>query len=220
MKTFGSAWAEIDKNVLKENAVKIVEYVKSHNSRTKVLAVVKADGYGHGAIISSQLFIEAGVDYLGVATLYEAIELRQAGIKAPILVFGYTPDNLLKLAFDFNITLTINTIEAAKFLDRLGRQYNRKATVHIKVNIGMNRLGFKNDSSLLRNMQILKGLYLELEGFYAHFPLADATSLEETHNQARTFNTLIKNLEKPLAVPFLGESFEGLLEIFKSLAPL
>src|SRR5947209_1086348 len=146
----------------------------------QVLASLKADAYGHGAVKVARVVLLNGASMLGVATVSEATPLREAGIAAPILVFGYVPPWQMREAARLGLTVTLYAIEAAQALSRAAVALGRRVRVHVKVDTGMGRLGVRAEevgevSVLLREIRRLPGL--ELEGIFTHFALAD------THDQ-------------------------------------
>lgn len=132
-------WAEIDLDNLAHN---IREVRKNTKEGSLVTAVVKADAYGHGAIKSAETFLDNGADRLAVATLSEAIELRKSNISIPILILGYTPKNQYPLVVKWDIIQTIFDYESAKTLSEEAIKLGKDATIHIKIDSGMGRIGF------------------------------------------------------------------------------
>ena len=145
MRLLRPTYVEVDLDIIKHN---INEIKKVIDKNTKLGAVVKANAYGHGAIEVAKVLEEENVDYICVAGLNEAIELRNNNIKLPILVMGYTPDDCLDIAIQHNITLTIFSKEQAEILSNKSKKTTQKANIHIKIDTGFNRLGFKIDESL------------------------------------------------------------------------
>ena len=138
---------------------------------TKVLAVIKADGYGHGAVeLAHQL--ESEVDYFGVAVIEEAVELRRAGIKKPILILGYTSPSQDDLLINYDITQNIYTYDMAKRLSDRAVALGKKVKFHIGLDTGMSRVGFQdNDESVELIKKIVKLPNLVLEGIFSHYAL-------------------------------------------------
>ena len=145
MRLLRPTYVEVDLDIIKHN---INEIKKVIDKNTKLGAVVKANAYGHGAIEVAKVLEEENVDYICVAGLNEAIELRNNNIKLPILVMGYTPDDCLDIAIQNNITVTIFSKEQAEILSNKSKKTTHKANIHIKIDTGFNRLGFKIDESL------------------------------------------------------------------------
>lgn len=187
-------WAEINLDHLVENLQNVKAHVK-HG--VKVMAVVKADAYGHGAEEVARLFIENGVDYLAVATLSEAIQLRKAGLESQILILGYTPKSQYSFLLQHHIAQTIYRLEDGIYLDHIAKEANVKAKVHLKVDSGMRRLGFLPENNGLNEIKELLSLNnLFIEGIYTHFARADEKDKGSAKKQYEIFNDIIVKLEK------------------------
>jgi len=155
-----------------------------------VMAVIKANGYGHGAKEISPTLLAHGANYLAVARLEEALPLREAYPDAPLFVLGYTPDRLLETAVANRITLTIFTRHQAQLLSEAAQKLHTTATVHLKVETGFNRLG-TDDTDELRAILCTPHLYAE--GIYSHLALKNRPSDE---NQLDRFLNIVNTLEK------------------------
>ncbi|MBA3018540.1 MAG: alanine racemase, partial [Desulfobacteraceae bacterium] len=131
-------WAEID---LKTIAHNIRELRRITNPKARLMSVVKANAYGHGIIEVARQSIETGTEALGVAHIEEGIQLRKAGINAPVLILSYTLPEQSKELIEFNLTQTVYSYETAKSLSEAASAYGKKIKVHIKVDTGMGRLG-------------------------------------------------------------------------------
>lgn len=159
-----------------------------------IAAVVKANGYGHGAGGIAQTLVENGADYLAVATLSEAMDLRKKFKDYKIFVMGHTPDEYLEHVVKNNITQTVFSYKQAKILNELGIKYSKKPVVHIKYDTGFNRLGFKDcEDSLDEIEKICRLSNIYVEGFFSHLAL---TSKEENRLQYNRFMTALEKLEK------------------------
>ena len=168
-------WAEIDLSNLEHN-YRAFRAMLPQDCR--FLGVVKADAYGHGAVPVARKLEKLGAEYLAVACLDEALELRQAGIKAPILILGYTPAERAAALLEENITQTVYDLEMAKTLSRLAEQAGKPLKIHVKADTGMSRLGWLCDQSHLSETvevicQVCTLPGLEAEGIYTHFANAD-----------------------------------------------
>jgi alanine racemase len=163
---------------------------------TKIMAVVKANAYGHGLIPISKEATKAGVDYLAVAWLLEAIELREAGIKTPILLLSEPIKTLAQKVISFNVTQTIYTLDYAIALNKQAIKLNKKAKVHIKIDTGMTRLGvpYKSGLSFIEKISNLENI--EIEGIFTHFANASEPTSSYTTKQLNRFNSLLQELEK------------------------
>lgn len=158
-----------------------------------IAAVVKANAYGHGAVETAQTIIENGGDYLAVATLTEALELRKHHKKYKIFIMGYTPDEYLEHIVNNDITQTIFSLRQANILNELGIKYNKKTSVQIKYDTGFNRLGYKDcQESIDEINEIFELKNLEVEGIFSHFALAGK---EEDDIQYNKLMNAVKKLE-------------------------
>ncbi len=185
-------WAEVDLDALAHN-IREVRRLTSANSM--ILAAVKADAYGHGAVISSKVFLDNGADRLGVARLGEAVELRDAGIEAPILNLGYTPEAQYGTLIGRGIAATIYTFLQAQALDDVAAKLHTKAVVHVKIDTGMNRLGFQPNDETLRAIAKINVLpNVELEGIYTHFAVSDIADKTYTRRQFELFRWVLDEL--------------------------
>lgn len=188
-----NCWAEISSSVILDNKHKIESFL---DENCKLCCVVKADAYGHGAINIAKLLEKDGVDYFAVANMMEAIELRKNKIKSPILVLGYTNPQNAKALIKNNITQTCFSYEYAnqlsKYLDD-----NDQLKIHIKVNTGMNRLGFNaySDSNAINEIILIsKKKNFVIEGIFTHF--FDYSDMNATYQQYDRFKKFTKALEE------------------------
>jgi alanine racemase len=187
------AWAEIDLGSLRSNVQAIQEVV---GEKTKIMAVVKANAYGHGAIEVGKAALDSGAVCLGVSSLVEAKQLRSAGIRAPVVILGYTPaENYLEIV-DQEITPTIRSVDVAKSLLTAARRREKSLKIWVKVDTGMHRLGLDPEETLYF-LRILKGYpNLELEGLFTHFATSDEDDLSFSNQQLSTFNKLLAEIKK------------------------
>jgi alanine racemase len=192
--SYRETWAEISLDSIYHNTLT----VKSNlHKNCRLMAVIKADGYGHGAIKVAKTAIKAGADYLGVAFLDEALQLRDAGIDLPILVLGYTPPYSVEMAVLHDITLSIFSRDVLDELLDCTKRLNRFVHIHLKVDTGMTRIGVttKEEALTLAN-KIMSSPFLILEGLFTHFADADNQDLTYTHQQFELFTSFIDFLEK------------------------
>ena len=174
--TWHRVYAKIDLDALCRNMQNTRKMVRP---QTKIMAVIKADGYGHGAVPIAKTFdaMEKGeqiVASYGVAMVEEGIELRRAGVKKPILVLGYTPQEWFREAIKYDISLTIFEFFLAEKLSREAVAVGRTAAVHIKVDTGMGRIGYagsREDAQEIIRMAKLPGI--KIEGLFSHMACAD-----------------------------------------------
>lgn len=185
-------WAEIDLDALRGN---IREIRRITNSRAQVMAVVKADAYGHGAGQVSRAALQSGAAWLGVSLLQEALELRRQGIEAPVLIFGFTPDEDAEEVVSNGISQTVFTREAALALAAAARKLGRQARVHIKIETGMGRIGFPATGETVELIARLARLpNLEIEGIYTHFASADDPGKSYAEQQFMKLQQVLKQL--------------------------
>ncbi|MHB1626951.1 MAG: alanine racemase [Bacilli bacterium] len=171
---YRDTWAEVDLGCIADNVRQVKTWI---GSNVRLMAVVKADGYGHGALPVSVTALAAGADWLGVATLDEALELRRAGIVAPILVLGYVAAEYADVAAEYDIVLTVVSVLHATALARMTT--DRPLRVHLKIDTGMGRLGVRTDDEIERCGAILRGSCARITGAFTHF--AEADSRDKRH---------------------------------------
>lgn len=188
------AWVEIDKTKALNNFINIKKRV---GENVKVCAVVKANNYGMGAVELSKMYIENGADMLAVAVMSEALELRRNFSDIPIIVLGYIPDNCYKEAVTNNITPAIFTYDQALKLNSIAKELGKIANIHIKVETGMNRIGFlptKENADIVKKISELSNIHIN--GAFSHFAKSDEFNKTTTNHQAELFNLFIKMLEE------------------------
>ncbi len=184
-------WVEINLDNIIWN---LDEAKKLLSKETKIAAVLKANAYGHGAIEVARILVDKGVDYIAVACLLEAIELRREFKDIPILVMGYTSDEYLHIAVENNITLTIFSALQGEILSKIASYLKTIQKVHIKIDTGFNRLGFKWSKDL---KNIIKSIYklknIEVEGIFTHLALVNS---KEDEKQFALFQKVIEEIEE------------------------
>ncbi|MDO8671373.1 MAG: alanine racemase [Dehalococcoidia bacterium] len=180
-------WAEIDLDALAHN---VGEIRKAVGQDTGVMAVVKANAYGHGAVPISRAVIAAGASRLGVACVDEGIELRQAGIKAPILVMGYVPIWEAGALVQYGLVPTITSRELGKALSELASRSKFILPVHVKVDTGLSRFGLSpaDTIAMVAYLRNLPGV--TIEGLWTHFASADEADKSFTLRQFAAFSAL------------------------------
>ena len=167
------------------------------NPNTKIMAVIKANAYGHGSVELAKMYEKIGVDRLAVSIISEAVELRREGIKIPIQLLNYTPESQLGLVIDNDIIQGIYTYEDAKLLSDLAVKKGKKAKIHIKIDTGMGRIGFlPNEDSIKEIVKIHELPNLEMEGMFTHFAKADEIDKSFTKIQFERFNWVSEKLEE------------------------
>ena len=171
--------------------------VRSYCGRTtRIMAVVKANAYGHGMIEISRQAIREGVDALAVARVREALEIRESGILHPLLVFEVPPDRLIDAALAAGIELSVSTVEGARAISRAASTGKWNAAVHVKVDTGMGRLGFADTAAPEEIASALRLPHLELAGVYSHFATSEDPDTAFAVSQLARFNELIENLRR------------------------
>ena len=186
------AWAEISRSAIAHN----VTVLRSIVGDAALCAVVKANGYGHGATLVAPALVAAGADILAVAIIDEGIELREAGIVAPILLLSEIPADTIALALRHDLTLTVGSLDGARAVVEIARAEGRRATVHLKVDTGMYRQGVRPEDADAA-VALLRDEAVTLEGLFTHFPVADGESEEEqsfTAEQVRIFDEVVHRL--------------------------
>ncbi len=184
-------WVEVDLEAVAYNVRQVKAIV---GPQVAVQVVLKADAYGHGAITVARTALNNGASYCGVASVNEAVRLREGGVDAPILVLGYTPAWLAKEALLHDITLTLYDADLARAFSRAAADLHRTARVHIKVDTGMGRLGLLPDQVVPFVAEIRNLPYLDLEGIFTHFSVADAENLDYTRWQLSRFQGVLEQL--------------------------
>jgi len=166
------------------------------SKKTKFCAVVKADAYGHGAIPAAKAVLAAGADMLAVAIVNEAIELREAGITAPILILGHTPSFQASLLVSYGITQAVFSFEMAEALSRAAVAAGTTAKIHLKIDTGMSRIGivYKKAGAFAAEIANLPGL--EIEGAFSHFATADSTDKTYALHQFDCFQIALQQIER------------------------
>jgi len=177
--------------------------IKNAVAPAKVMCVVKADAYGHGSIEISRTLIDHGAQYLGVAFVEEGIELRKAGIQTPVLVFGAQLPEFMEDHLRYNLDLTITGEHQIDPLRQLCRKHNKKARIYIKIDTGMNRVGF-----LMRDARtIIDRLYDEslftIVGIYSHLSSSDEEDLTYTRQQLQRFDEIRSYISARYSQPLL-----------------
>ena len=186
--------AQIDCEALSQN-IKAIR--KSLNPGTQLMAVVKADGYGHGLQEIYPTLEKSGIDQLAVAVLKEGVSLRRMGSPLPVLILGYTAPSDYETVIAEGLTQTIFTSSMAKAMSDAAVSMQRAAKVHIKLDTGMGRIGFACTESALDEIQAISQLPgLQLEGIFTHFARADERDKSATRQQYARFQWMCDELEK------------------------
>lgn len=201
MRNIRSTFVEINLDAFKENLLKVRAKV---GSGIKILAIVKADAYGHGAFPLSKKALEVGADMLGVAIVEEGIELREKGIDVPILVMGGALEDQVEYIVDYNLSFVLFSKRIADLLSSKAKEKGKVVKVHIKIDTGMRRLGIHCDKAVdfVEGIRDLQGI--ELEGILTHLSCADEIKSGFTDTQLSSFNKVLKEIDSiGLKVPLI-----------------
>ncbi|UOR93707.1 alanine racemase [Helicobacter pylori] len=187
-----ASFVEVNSASLRHNfsAVKSIVPKDAH-----IMAVVKANAYGAGAIKASEIFLQEGANYLGVATLDEALELRSHFSKTPILILGYSPNSNASMLIDNNLSAMIFSLEQAEVFSQMALKSQKRLKIHLKIDTGMHRLGLEpnfKSIEIIKKIRALKGL--EVEGIFTHLSNADANIKTHAKNQMKAFNAFLEQL--------------------------
>ncbi|MFZ4454449.1 alanine racemase [Salibacterium aidingense] len=209
--SYRDTWADINLDHIKYN---VREVKKQFKQQMNVMAVVKADGYGHGAVETARAALDAGAGFLGVALLEEALELREAGIEEPVLVLGRINPEDARTAQKYHIRLTVFQKEWMEEAQKFLSSEFSPLPIHIKVDTGMGRIGMKEDQEILSFMAALEEHSLmEAEGLFTHFATADEKETSYWQSQYRRFLQIAGLLNSslgPLAYVHCGNSATAL----------
>ena len=178
------SWVEIDLNAIRHNATAVKRRLAPG---TRLMAVVKADAYGHGAVQCAKTALNSGAEYLGVATVEEAIELREALINAPILILAEPPATAIPLLLGYKVMPTVYSAEFAIQYAEAADALGLRAPFHLKVNTGMNRIGVRHDQVVPFMHQVGFHRALELVGTFTHFATADCAETLDFQIQVKRF---------------------------------
>lgn len=194
MKKYRRVHADIDLDAVQFNFEQMYQKISKD---TKIMAVVKTDAYGHGAVPLAELL--ESLEYLwgfATATIDEAIELRQAGIQKPILILGYTFPECYSSVVKYEIRQTVFTYDMAEELSKEAVRQGKKAYIHIKLDTGMGRIGYQDEEEAAKDIVRMKALpMLEFEGIFTHFANADMQDQELTRGQISRFREMIRRIE-------------------------
>ena len=187
-------WCDISLDNLNYN----IEQIKSKVSRdVKLCGIVKANAYGHGVEEIALNLIEQGFDYLAVAFIDEAVELRLCGIRHPILILGNTPQDTVGQVVEYNVTASVYNLQTAKLLSDEAVKQGKGVKVHLKIDTGMSRIGFfPNAESVDEILAVSKLPNIEIEGIFTHFANSDAIDESMTLMQYEKFMNIVSELEK------------------------
>lgn len=186
-------WAEIDLDNLAHNMREIRRVSKSED----IIAVIKADGYGHGALDIAPVLLSNGATKIAVAVLSEAVELRKGGITCPIMILGYTPSTFAEDLLTYDIEQTVYSYELAEELSRIAEKKNKNVKIHLAVDTGMGRIGFlPNEESVEEVYRISNLPNVSIEGIFTHFSTADEKDKTYSYSQITKFNWFYEKLKE------------------------
>jgi alanine racemase len=197
---FRPAWVEVDLQAIEQNTHRLIEII---GPEVELLAMVKANGYGHGAVEASRAALRGGATWLGVVSVGEGIELRRAGIDARILVVGTTLPDKVRAGVEYDLTLTVFSSDTLRAVQDSASTLGRRACVHLKIDTGMARLGVLPEDALEFAQSIGQMGNVTLEGIFTHFAMADTPDAfgirgwgeKYTHDQLERFLSVIDTLE-------------------------
>jgi alanine racemase len=193
------AWTEIDLGKLRRNLQLIRADLPKH---VRLMAVVKDEAYGHGALDVARVALEEGAWGFGLSTLEEAMHLRDAGIKAPLLLLGERQEAELEWCVAHDLTVCVNEPHTIRALAKVAAKFGKKVPVHLKVHTGMSRYGVRWDEALPLVEKILAEKSLSLEGMMTHFAQSDETDKSFANLQFSRFDKVLRALdEKKISVP-------------------
>lgn len=192
MRNIGLTWVDVDIDAVKHNVEQVRSLLKEE---TKLMAVVKADGYGHGAVEIAEAAVEAGAAWLGVSTLEEGVELRRSGIDAPILVFNPGIGEEADLIIKYDLSVTLASIKTAETLSRRAYKLGEDIKAHLKIETGFARGGVFPEEAV-DFMKKIEGMgNFEVEGVYTHFATADEKDKRHAYEQLGKFQKAVEALD-------------------------
>ena len=191
MKNAYSTWVHVNLDAIRNNVRWLIE-----QSRTPVMAVVKANGYGHGAVPVARAALEGGAAWCAVARPDEALQLRQVGLDCPILLLGYTPEARIGEMIANRVALTVWDAEQVRLMAALAAESGNVARLHLKVDTGMSRLGVQAEEAASLAQAIANTPNIFLEGIFTHFARADETNPSPTNAQESRFRAVLAQLDE------------------------
>jgi alanine racemase len=184
-----STWIEVDRGAI-ENNVRLLRQLTG----VQVMAVIKANGYGHGAVEVAQAALRGGAAWCGVARFEEALELRRAGIDLPALILGFTARERVETAIANEISMAVWSAEQAEFAAARAEYAGKKARLHLKIDTGMSRLGLSPERALQLARILSDSQGIEFEGIFTHFARADEADQTTSNAQERCFRDVLETL--------------------------
>lgn len=177
--------------------------VRRHTRGARIMAILKADAYGHGLVTAARKFADLGIDFFGVAFLEEAVKLRQAGIEAPILVLGGLVGYQVKHFLDYHLDITASSLHKSQQISEEAQRMGRTARVHLKIDTGMNRIGVRARNAASFALETARMPNIELVGVFSHFVRAQGPDTELALRQLELFQEVIDEMKRGgLEVPY------------------
>ncbi len=189
LNTHRDAWVEVNLDCIEHNILAFKKYLKKD---AKLFAVVKADAYGHGAVMIAPVLLASGVDFLGVSSIDEGLQLRENDIEAPILVLGAVPVWSFDRAAQNNISVSVFSDEHIEACRQTYEKLKIKPKVHVKIDTGMNRIGVRPENAAEFIKKIQSCEFINLEGIFTHFATAETQEIAE--EQYKKFNDVISSV--------------------------
>ncbi len=194
-------WIEVDLNAIEHNLKAIKSMV---GSGIKILAIVKADAYGHGAVKVSQTLEQNGIDMLGVAFPMEGIELRQSNTNIPILILNPILSEQIEDVIKHSLRVTVNNLDIANEISIIAKRYHRNIKIHVEIDTGMGGAGICPDNALSFIKALLLIENLNIEGVFTHFNSSEEKDKSFTYKQNKRFKEVIKQLEnEKITIPLI-----------------
>lgn len=186
-------WAEINLN----NLINNIDEIKKKSNSSEIIGVVKANAYGHGAVEISKALLSCNIKKLAVANIVEAIELRENNITAPIMLLGISEDFAIDELINYDVEPTVSTLHFAKNLNESAREKNKIIKIHIALDSGMGRIGFRNTSKDIDDIVSISNLSnLKIDSIFSHFSTADSIDKSYSNNQIDIYNSIINKLKE------------------------
>jgi alanine racemase len=185
-----STWLEIDVDAMRRNAARLRQ-----RCGTEVMAVVKADAYGHGGAPAARAARRGGAQWVGTARVEEALELRRQGVEAQLLVLGHTPADRVAEALEARLSLTVWSDDQLQATAAAAAAVGHEAAVHVKVDTGMNRIGLRPEQAVEFARRVTGEPAVRLSGIYTHFACADGSDRRPTEKQNDAFRGVIEALQ-------------------------
>ncbi|WP_300386787.1 alanine racemase [Clostridium sp.] len=186
-------WAEINL----DNFIYNINQIKKKTKNSEIIAVVKANAYGHGAIEISKTLVKCDIKKLAVANIVEGIELRDNNIDIPIMILGISEEYAIDSILKYNVEPTVSTLNFTKILNEKAKALNKVINIHLAIDSGMGRIGFRNnENSILEIFEISKLSNIHIESIYTHFSTADSKNKDYSLKQISIYKEILCNLEK------------------------